>query len=264
MKKIVSSIINILLSKLNLKLTKFNKTNANIPYDIFQDQFFIKMINSYNEIFNKVGLDSEFSYKVYNTYLATKYIVSNKIKGDIVECGVFNGRMIVTVALTLKLMKEHNRKIYLYDTFGGMTNPGKFDTKKSRGLSFKRNLENQEKNKKNEINLRCYANEQKVKKIVELTGYKRENFIFIKGDVINTIPNKNHKYIAFLRLDTDWYNYFIINHLYKKVSKNGVTIQDDYGSWDGARKAVNEFFGKQKNKPLLLRGPEGDRVWIKT
>ena len=55
-----------------------------------------------------------------------------------------------------------------------------------------------------------------------------------------------------------------INHLYKKVSKNGVTIQDDYGSWDGARKAVNEFFGKQKNKPLLLRGPEGDRVWIKT
>ena len=80
MKKIVSSIINILLSKLNLKLTKFNKTNANIPYDIFQDQFFIKMINSYNEIFNKVGLDSEFSYKVYNTYLATKYIVSNKIK----------------------------------------------------------------------------------------------------------------------------------------------------------------------------------------
>ena len=55
MKKIVSSIINILLSKLNLKLTKFNKTNANIPYDIFQDQFFIKMIWRYN-IMALVGL----------------------------------------------------------------------------------------------------------------------------------------------------------------------------------------------------------------
>jgi hypothetical protein len=32
-------------------------------------------------------------------------------------------------------------------------------------------------------------------------------------------------------------------HLYPKLSPGGILIIDDYGYWQGARKAVDEYFG---------------------
>lgn len=71
---------------------------------------------------------------------------------------------------------------------------------------------------------------------------------FIEGDVCETLlesknlPDK----IALLRLDTDWYasTRTELEVLYPKISSGGILIVDDYGHWLGARKAVNEFFGK--------------------
>ena len=51
-----------------------------------------------------------------------------------------------------------------------------------------------------------------------------------------------------MRLDTDFYESTKIELevLYKKLSIGGVLIIDDYGNWLGAKKAVDEFFDKQK------------------
>ena len=63
------------------------------------------------------------------------------------------------------------------------------------------------------------------------------------------------KQIALLRLNTDWFEstYHELVHLYPLLSKGGVLIIDDYGHWQGARKAVDTYFKEQGIYPLLHR-----------
>ncbi len=78
---------------------------------------------------------------------------------------------------------------------------------------------------------------------------------FIQGDVFDTLRciEKLPDEISVLRLDTDWYEStkFELETLYPRLSQRGVLIIDDYGYWEGARKAVDEFFLKMPYKPLF-------------
>ena len=58
------------------------------------------------------------------------------------------------------------------------------------------------------------------------------------------LPSK----VSVLRLDTDWYKSTKIEleTLYPRLVKGGVLIIDDYGYFEGARKAVDEYFLKGK------------------
>ena len=70
--------------------------------------------------------------------------------------------------------------------------------------------------------------------------------------------------IAVLRLDTDWYEStrHELEHLYPRLSVGGVLIIDDYGYWQGARKAVDEYFA---GGPILLNRVDATaRVALKT
>ena len=51
--------------------------------------------------------------------------------------------------------------------------------------------------------------------------------------------------IAFLRLDTDWYESTLteILQLCPKLQLGGIMVLDDYHSWQGCNKAFNEVFG---------------------
>ena len=59
---------------------------------------------------------------------SVKYVVENNIDGDIVECGVWRGGCSLAMAYILKLLGS-SKKVYLYDTYSVMTQPGKFDSK---------------------------------------------------------------------------------------------------------------------------------------
>jgi len=48
---------------------------------------------------------------------AIKHLVTNKIDGDIVECGVWRGGSMVATARTLIGHNDIHRKLWLYDTF---------------------------------------------------------------------------------------------------------------------------------------------------
>lgn len=58
-----------------------------------------------------------------------------------------------------------------------------------------------------------------------------------------------------LRLDTDFYESTLheLKHLYPRLTPGGVLIIDDYGSFYGARKAVDEYFAERDAPPLLAR-----------
>ena len=76
-------------------------------------------------------------------------------------------------------------------------------------------------------------------------GSGPERIHFVEGKVEDTIPAHAPERIALLRLDTDWYEStrHELEHLYPRLSRGGVLIIDDYGHWQGARQAVDEYFG---------------------
>ncbi|MGB9853033.1 MAG: TylF/MycF/NovP-related O-methyltransferase [Candidatus Kapaibacteriota bacterium] len=199
---------------------------------------------------------------MYALYNAVEYIVKSGITGDFVECGVWKGGSTMLMALTLLKMKETNRKIYLYDTFEGMTQPTELDYEVSNNNA--RAIDVWQKYQKNDFNEWCFASLPEVKNNMKLTGYPENNLVFVKGRVEETIPKTIPFEIALLRLDTDWYEStkHELLYLYPLLVKNGVLIIDDYGHWAGAKKAVDEYF---YNKPILLnRIDYTGRIAIKT
>ena len=68
-----------------------------------------------------------------------------------------------------------------------------------------------------------------------------------------------------MRLDTDWYEStkHELIHLFPKISKGGVLIIDDYGFWEGARKAVDEYISENNIQILLNRIDNTGRIAIK-
>jgi len=199
--------------------------------------------------------------RAYALYSACKYIVQNDIGGDFVECGVWKGGSAMIMALTLLSLNVTNRKLYLYDTFEGMSPPEDVDVN-IHHQTAKYLLEN---NDKKSSLIWCYATEDDVRANLLSTGYKAENLLFLKGKVEHTIPNMMPEKVALLRLDTDWYNstYHEMLHLYPRLTKSGVLIIDDYGHWVGAKKAVDDYFGGFNHKVLLHRIDYTGRMLVK-
>ena len=199
--------------------------------------------------------------RMYALHKAVEYVVKAKIPGDFVECGVWRGGSAMVIAYTLLKLGETKRKIYLYDTYEGMSKPTDDDKTITSGEMA---IKEWKKGQKKDFNEFCFASLGEVKRNLFSTGYPKENIIFVKGKVEETIPKKAPKKISLLRLDTDWYEStkHELIYLYPKLFQKGVLIIDDYGHWKGSKKAVDEYF---KNKSILLsRIDYSGRIGIKT
>jgi len=84
--------------------------------------------------------------------------------------------------------------------------------------------------------------------------------------VENTIPKTLPDKIAILRLDTDWYEstYHELIHLYPKLVIGGILIIDDYGCWNGSKKAVDTYFEENNISVFIHRVDFAVRVIRKT
>jgi O-methyltransferase len=87
----------------------------------------------------------------------------------------------------------------------------------------------------------------------------------VKGKVEDTVPKNAPEKIALLRLDTDWYEStrHELVHLFPRLVPGGVLIIDDYGHWQGARKAVDEYIAGNQVKILLNRVDYTGRIGVK-
>jgi len=99
----------------------YRDIRADAPDDAFFMQLFPK-IAPYTMTVER-GIEAP-----YQLYKSIQYIVQNGIPGDIVECGVWRGGSVMLAAMALHRFGDTGRKIYLYDTFEGMTRPDDRDT----------------------------------------------------------------------------------------------------------------------------------------
>jgi len=192
---------------------------------------------------------------------AVDHVVKHRIAGDIVECGVWRGGSMMAVALALMARGDTSRHLYLYDTFEGMSEPTDADRNSVSGEAARDQLERTTRGE----GVWCEAGLDDVQANLWSTGYPRERIHFIKGKVEDTIPATLPQRVALLRLDTDWYEStrHELQHLYPLLSRHGVMIIDDYGHWQGARQAVDEFFAARGEPVFLHRVDYTARLMVK-
>jgi hypothetical protein len=198
--------------------------------------------------------------RIYALIRAVEYVAARRIPGTIVECGVWRGGSMMAVALTLLRLGATDRDLYLFDTFSGMTAPSQEDVRRS-GEPAAELLAKESP----DSDLWAIATIDEVREAVLSVGYPRERIHFVEGPVEETLPSQAPNEIALLRLDTDWYSStkHELVHLYPCLAKGGVLILDDYGYWQGARRAVDEYLAEEDVPVLLNRIDNTARIAVR-
>jgi len=178
----------------------------------------------------------------YALWLAVNSVLDRGIPGAFVECGVWRGGSSMLIALTLIQRGAADRALFLFDTFEGMTPPSQEDVALG-GDHASDMLRGTRGDRMAEL-VRAAADEDGVRAAMSSTGYDMRLVRLVRGDVTRTLSSTQTLPIALLRLDTDFYYSTLaeLEHLYPRLMPGGVLIVDDYGHWQGARKAVHDYF----------------------
>ena len=169
---------------------------------------------------------------------------------------------MMAVAQTLAQQNRRDFDLYLFDTFEGMVKPSNVDVDYAGRLASKSFQSKQISDNSSDW---CTASIEEVQLNLQKTGYDLSKVHLIKGKVEDTIPSSAPTTIAMLRLDTDWYESTLheLTYLYPRLSSGGVLIIDDYGHWQGCRRAVDEYFAHNGIYLLLNRIDYTGRIAIK-
>lgn len=220
------------------------------------------------EIFHFV-LDHEFTrvspQRLIATINACKHAALAGTDGDFVECGVWRGGN----AIAAKMIFEHyqcDKTVWLFDTYTGMSEPTDEDRSARSGKAARNKYLREQKG---DHNAWCFASLEDVQRNVEKSGVDMSGVRFVKGDVAQTLTNGADLpgSISVLRLDTDWYASTKIEMeiLYPRLSSGGSLLIDDFGQWEGARQAIEEYLVKlpAPEQPLLHYTDYTGRMGIK-
>lgn len=202
--------------------------------------------------------------RLWSLLNAVRYVEAEGIPGDFAECGVWRGGSVMAMAGELARLGSTHRTLWLYDTFAGMTAPTEADVEAGSGVTAAAMLETTPVG--DGANVWCVAGRADVESNVRTTGYPFERFRFVEGDVARTLQSDIPVQLAILRLDTDWYasTRIGLEVLYPRLAPGGVCILDDYGHWEGARKAVDEYFSTEgRVRPYMHPIDYSGRVFLK-
>lgn len=166
--------------------------------------------------------------RLYNYYGSIRYALQNDIEGDVVECGVaLGGSVMMAMEILARHDRSQSKKVVALDTFSGfVADDYSMDVNTIDGARIGKPWKN------------FYD-----KSFRNMSSINFDRLVTVQGDVAETLPTLDTKSISVLRLDTDTYKTTKIEleHLYDRVTRNGVVIIDDYGFGIGCRKAVDDF-----------------------
>jgi hypothetical protein len=167
------------------------------------------------------------------------YKMSLSIPGTIIECGVYKGLSLARFAMFRELFENpFSRKIIAFDTFGSFPETS-FEPDKAPRKKFIRDCGEQSISVKQ---MKQVLKQKECTRFVEL----------IPGDICETVPKYvakiPHLKISLLNLDVDIYepSVTVLEYLYPKIEKGGILILDNYGTFPGETKAVDDYF-KDRN-----------------
>ncbi|MDG6218594.1 MAG: TylF/MycF/NovP-related O-methyltransferase [Candidatus Thermoplasmatota archaeon] len=171
------------------------------------------------------------------------YKMTSDLPGAIVECGIFKGASFIRFATFRDVFgNSYSHKIIGFDTFSSFQETNFDEDQKYRDDFIKS------------------AGEQSISReqLIEVLKKKgiENNVELVEGDINITIPKylkeNPHLKISLLNLDTDIYEpaVTILKYLWPRIVKGGILILDDYGTFPGETKAVDEYF-KDRDVKIL-------------
>lgn len=192
---------------------------------------------------------------------AVDYVVRADVPGALVEAGVWRGGCALAIAMALRDRGCLDRELWLYDTFRGMTPPSAQDVERHSRRSAADLLATSDTSS----HYWAIAPRESVSSALASSGWPPESTHIVEGDVLETLPGRAPARIALLRLDTDWYEStkWELDCLYDRIEPGGVLIIDDYGHFEGARRAVDEFFARRGEVVLMQRTDYTGRMIVK-
>jgi hypothetical protein len=193
-----------------------------------------------------------------------QYLDRNCIPGDLVECGTFKGGAIAMMARAhLASQPKPIRRVHLFDSFEGLPQPrAEIDGDKAAQL-----VGGKDSGALVATGLHACSVDVPRRLFQERVRYPESMVEYHVGWFQETLPRDVGSIgeIGLLRLDGDWYEStrVCLEYLYPNVVKNGVIVIDDYGYWQGCRKAVDEFLSHQPGPIMLHHIDSSARYWLK-
>ena len=237
MNRLVKRIIVKFLSSLGYSIHPINKKYQNIAVEL--DDSDVDLIKY---VFDR-GYTMTNVPKLISTLKSCKYVVENKISGDFVECGVWRGGNGI---LAKRLFEELDpqRRVWMFDTFEGMTAPTEYDVNTFSKIHSGKKFEDSQRDTHNDW---CYASLEDVQNNCINSDLKLDGISFIKGDVKKTLLVKDNlpREISILRLDTDWYEEFPNHRTTVRVS--GVKVDKKQ-----SKQKFNEFWSQLVDYNVLV------------
>ena len=212
--------------------------------------------------------------RLITLYQQAAHCEQNGLPGVFVECGVWKGGSVALMALANLNHGKARRHIHLFDAFTQICEPDAA-VDGERALRETKQLSPGAGTSGKLTPLSGFydsmggpgtleGNKDLLEKRI---GYDPKFSHYHKGWFQDTLPKDAPSMgeIALLRLDGDWYasTKICLEFLYDKVIKGGFVIIDDYGTYEGCRKAVDEFRQARKIPDFLNHIDETGRYWIK-
>jgi hypothetical protein len=208
-------------------------------------------------------------------YQQVAYCETCQIPGSFVECGVWKGGAMGLMALANLRRAGQRRHLHLFDAFQEICEPdaavdGTRAAQDVQELSGKRGRDTGKLEAIHGVYDRfggpgTLAENQQL--LEQAIGYPQDFIHYHIGWFQDTVPADHQAIgpIAILRLDGDWYHStkVCLEHLFDKVERGGVVIIDDYGTYEGCRRAVDEFIGSKRVHIYLAPVDRSCRFFVK-
>lgn len=213
--------------------------------------------------------------RLVTLYQQVAYCEENNISGDFVECGVWKGGAAGLMALANLRNASQRRHLHLFDAFQEICEP---DAAIDGERALREVREFTGRDSHNQGKLQALSGiydslggpgtlEENRQLLEKLIGYPKEFIHYHVGWFQHTLPadHQEIKQIAILRLDGDWYasTKVCLEYLFDKVVKGGVIIIDDYGTYEGCRRAVDEFMKLHQIQAYLAPIDSDCRFFVK-
>jgi hypothetical protein len=170
-------------------------------------------------------------------------IQTRGLRGVVVECGVAQGGSAAAIMMALARGSDP-LELILFDTFAGLPPPSVEDPDYDLAVEYTGS---------------CAGSLDEVRQLFHALRLPAPRCI--QGLFQDTLHRTETGPIALLHLDGDWYESTMtcLRVLWPRVVAGGFVQIDDYGYWQGCRKAVTEYFGDQQP---VLHDIDGVGVWL--
>jgi O-methyltransferase len=190
--------------------------------------------------------------RLATTYQIAAYCEDAGVHGSFVECGVWKGGVSGLMAIANLRHGRHPRQLHLFDSFVDMCEPDE-SVDGPRAIEEARRMADMS----SPLNGALVAMEgfysqmggpgtvDECRALFSEIGYPTDHVRIHKGWFQDTMPTiaPDIGPVAILRLDSDYYasTRYCLERLFDSVVPGGFVIIDDYGCYEGCRRAVDEF-----------------------